>query len=68
MNLISCGFCGIVLDTNRIKFDDEVFDLEPGDELYDKFYAWDHYEEEMSLIITCPCCESRLLLNNGDKI
>lgn len=68
MNLISCEFCGIVINTNRINFEDDILDIEIDDPIFNKFYAWDNEEGEYSLILVCPCCESNILLNNGDKV
>lgn len=67
MRLISCNFCGIVMDTDRLEFDKEVFELKPEDELYNKCFAWDEKEQKISLTLNCPFCETRILLSNGDK-
>lgn len=70
MNFISCENCGIVLDTKRINFADEVFDLDliEDEKKFKKYFAWDNYEDEWSLYLKCPACKTKILLNNGDKV
>lgn len=68
MNLISCGFCGVVLDTNRINFEEDILDMEREDPLFAKFYVWNKEEMNHSLFLECPCCESDIFLKNGDKV
>lgn len=52
MKLISCGHCGVVLDTNRIK--------KPH------VNAW--YDGVYIEAIICPCCKEAIVYENGNMV
>lgn len=74
MNLISCENCGNVLNKDRIKIPDKIYDL--LNTIYDeriekeviKYWVWNRNENEWGLYITCPACKTKIFLDTGDKV
>jgi len=65
MKLISCDFCGVVLDTNKI-FEPETHDHDsqeriPGNSEYDS------KTREFMPVIECPCCDMSIFYHNGER-
>jgi len=61
MKIISCGNCGVLLDTDRIpKPDIENEDGSINNEVAE-WNSGDFYPT-----ISCPCCKDRIFYNDGD--
>jgi len=58
MNLISCQYCGVVIDTDRIE-EPEIYD-EDTDEYYviEGNSVW--VNNELVSAIDCPCCDEKI--------
>ena len=63
MNLISCEWCGVVLDFDRIP-EPQIFDHNTGEAILENS-AWDG--EEFIAKIECPVCENYICYLNGAK-
>ncbi len=67
MNLISCAFCGTVINKSRIP-EPEIWDkkgkLIPNS--YSFTYVEDEKEKDYHPIINCPVCIGKILYRTGD--
>jgi hypothetical protein len=55
MNLVSCGKCGVVLDKDRLLFQDPYHDDGSWDESSGAMAFWDG-EEHWTSVVSCPVC------------
>ena len=63
MRLISCGTCGVVLDTDRI-LEPSIYDHDSG-EVIKGNAAWDG--DTYLPVITCPCCKYKIFYEDGEE-
>ena len=57
MNLISCDFCGVVLDANKLNFPKDE------DHLEDNILAervWDGNQRRHVICVPCPICKEKV--------
>lgn len=75
MNLVSCENCGNVINKDRIKISDEIYDL--LDEFFEEgfqkgkaenYWAWNKNENEWGFYIKCPACKIKIFRRTGDKV
>ena len=64
MKLISCSYCGVVIDTDRLT-EEYCYDHDTGDILRENC-GWDSDSKEYKAIIDCPACERRIFYHNGE--
>lgn len=63
MDIVSCNWCGVVLDAHKLAFPDPDGNMD-GDSLY----ATDQYEwvsDKFVPIVKCPVCQSSI--RKGDE-
>ena len=64
MKIISCKYCGVLIDADRIKFPSEsVIRLENG-AVDETKSVWDDYMEDYVPAVLCPVCR-KLSLTRG---
>lgn len=64
MKLISCSYCGVVIDTDRI-IEPSVYDHDTGDILDEGSFDSDSGEYKPSM--ECPACDRTIFYHNGKK-
>ena len=63
MKIISCGNCGIMLDTDRIPKPDIYHETDCSVDITKAIWDGDDYVP----IINCPLCTMAILYSTGDK-
>lgn len=58
MNLISCDNCGTVLDKDKLKFAEDMYDYSGGIDKTKADYNQDY--GDFMLFVNCPCCKAQV--------
>lgn len=64
MRLISCEYCGTVIDTDRI-IEEDIYDHDTYEVIEDNA-RYNQDSDRWEAIIKCSACESIIFYRNGD--
>ena len=60
MNLISCSWCGVVLDKNKLQFSEARYDI-LGEVIGVK---WNQDTQKLDTYVECPVCKNTIWENS----